>query len=584
MSIQLEGFDLETQGDLPLYALQPWRAASGNFRITSYATSSHVEKIPTRDELIEFLNRAAAAGVYLAGWNTPFDISCLLAYGLRDEVYRCKWLDAMLLLKRLDTQRKLTGLKQAVRMWAPEYAGYEANVTFNPETEEEWAALMEYNRIDAEATKKLAYLFLSHMSEAEIRAAFIEAEILPLVAEANLKGLPIDVKACLDLGQKLQAQQQEALAALQIDADQIASPAKLGQLMYAQWGLPAVKQTDKGADSTDKEALSLLALGDDPRPSQVLRARQAANRYSKYVRNVLDSVVYAGEPVSRPSARICGTYTGRFAYSSTMGKNKDQVQTGFALHQMKRDPEYRRIVVAPSGYLLVTWDWMGQEMRLMADYSRDPTMCRIFNEGLDAHQEMANEIGPGAKRGLGKLGNLSLQYRTSANRLRLVALTDWDIVLTQGESEQIWHAYRRKYPGVPQYWETAIQSAKETGYAYTRGGRKVRLTNLGQYAQQQTAINFPIQGTGGDMKTLGLATVKRMLLEMGGWFAFDLHDAMYVFLPDDHEVVTKAKTIQQVLSSLPYEQEWGWVPVVPLPVDCKLGRSWGELVDVEDWQ
>ena len=151
----------------------------------------------------------------------------------------------------------------------------------------------------------------------------------------------------------------------------------------------------------------------------------------------------------------------------------------------------------------------------MADDSQDETMLKLFLDGIDGHAYMGAEIenkewqwvsgeqdkDPEAKRirNLGKFANLSLQYRIGTDTIRVRALTQYGLNLPPSKAEHIKATYLRTYPGVPRYWKSAVKEAARVGYAETRGHRRIVLKNLNIYEQQQTAINFRIQGTGGDM-------------------------------------------------------------------------------------
>jgi hypothetical protein len=99
--MKLISFDVETNGVQREYALQPFRALTGNAWLTSYAycvgDSQGGCVYPTVEQLRDFLTTCAKHKARIVGWNTPFDIAWLIAMGLREEVYACQWLDAMLL-------------------------------------------------------------------------------------------------------------------------------------------------------------------------------------------------------------------------------------------------------------------------------------------------------------------------------------------------------------------------------------------------------------------------------------------------------------------------------------------------------
>lgn len=96
-----------------------------------------------------------------------------------------------------------------------------------------------------------------------------------------------------------------------------------------------------------------------------------------------------------------------------------------------------------------------------------------------------------------------------------------------------------------------------------------------------TAINYRIQGTGADQKYLALMVLKPILVEIGAYFAWDLHDGIYLYVPDDR-LESAAVRIRMVLDNLPYQRAWGFTPPVPMPWDCKLGPSWGALKEWKD--
>jgi DNA polymerase-1 len=167
--------------------------------------------------------------------------------------------------------------------------------------------------------------------------------------------------------------------------------------------------------------------------------------------------------------------------------------------------------------------------------------------------------------------------------LILRARVQYDVELSESMSKALISTYKRTYNKVPIYWDTAIASAKSQGYAETRGGRRVILDDWSRqnsWSAESTALNFPIQGTGADMKVLGIAMIDDMLHEAGGKYLLDLHDALFCLLPDTSKGYDAASTIKSVLSDLPYKQIYNWSPRVSLPVDLKIGPSWGTLKDV----
>jgi DNA polymerase I-like protein with 3'-5' exonuclease and polymerase domains len=225
-------------------------------------------------------------------------------------------------------------------------------------------------------------------------------------------------------------------------------------------------------------------------------------------------------------------------------------------------------------------------------------MLQLCMPGEDAHCYMGSRIfdlnyqetmakhklgsdqhisGPQGVRMLGKVSNLSLQYRTSPPRLRTTARVDYNIPMTTPQSEHVHSTYKTTYRGVPLYWRRQIDRTKASGYAETMAGRRVRVEgdwgNMG-WAMGSTAINYCIQGTGADQKYLAIACLKDMARAHGAQMAWDLHDGLYWFVPEA-QVESFARAGKAVLDALPYQRAWGFKPPVPMTWDCATGPSWG---------
>lgn len=626
-------FDFETSGVIPEYALQPWRVAQDEAWVTSMSVIRMIDThlTPTRSTLfirdgqrwseanIEshirgFLLEAIENDWVVVVWNGIFDISWCIAYGCGDLVHKVRWVDAMLLWRHLTiepeydvdrSKRKSYSLKAAVPEFMPvEHHNYEQDIDFHSTDPVALMLLQRYNDRDSVYTWALAKIFWSELTEDQLKAALIESASLSLVAEANLQGMPVDKLVCKELSAKLEkdaADLLEKLAPHGVTEKIIRSPTQLAKLLFDDWGLPVLKEntgkkTGKVSRATDKEVLHELAFS-DPRCADLRAYRESLGNRTKFAETPLAAADYNGDGRARPSAIVFGTYSGRLTYASKQGKNKDERQTGFALHQEKRGADFRSIIVAPEGYTLVEFDASGQEFRWMAIKSGDLTMLALCEEGEDMHAYMGAQLVNAdyktlmveAKvkdsqaekdRYLGKVANLSLQYRTFPKTLRKVARVQYGLPMELPEAQRIHRTYQLTYSRVPLYWQRQISLAKRQGYVETLAGRRVQLVGdwggpLG-WQMESTALNYPVQGTGADQKYLALQVLKPYLTEIGAYFAWDLHDGIYFWVPDAmvERMLTEGKW---VLDNLPYRSAWGFDPPVPLPWDAKSGKSWGSL-------
>lgn len=619
-------FDFETSGELAEYALQPWRVAQGKAWATSLVWARKVPDgfdiqggvDPTPDMMRQFLEETIAAKRTIVGWNTVFDIQWLIAYGLYDLVMKARWLDGMLLWRHFfiepeydeDRSKKRSyGLKNCVAEVLPKFAGYEQEVDFHDPSPEARAKLHRYNVQDVLFTLKLTRHWYNRLEPRQLAAALIEAQCLPIVANANLRGLVVDTLAARELQANLRATADSLLAELAphgVDEATVRSPTKLSKLIFDDWKLPVIKEnvgkkTGKKTRATDKETLHELSF-QDPRAKQLRSYREALGNQTKFAEGPLASVDYNEDGRTHPAAIVFGTYSGRLTYSSKQGKGVNERPTGFALHQEKRGAEFRGIIVPPPGYTLVEFDAAGQEFRWMAIASGDPVMLDLCMPGEDPHSYMGSRITrtdyremirlvheehkeSKSGRQLGKVANLSLQYRTSANKLRSVARVQYNLPMERNQAENIHRTYQQSYRKVPVYWDKQIAMTKRLGYVETFAGRRVQVVGNWEgkhgWSMGSTSINYRIQGTGADQKYLAMACLRPLLVECGAYFAWDLHDGIYMFVPDAsvEKFVVRARDI---LDNLPYQRAWGFTPPIPLPWDCKAGKSWGNLKEIKN--
>lgn len=253
---------------------------------------------------------------------------------------------------------------------------------------------------------------------------------------------------------------------------------------------------------------------------------------------------------------------------------------------------------------IVEFDASGQEARLMATFSRDAQMLEIFNNDEDFHSHTGSAISgipyaefmerkqqgdpvivsPEGLRYAGKYVGLSSQYRVGVSKSRVIARVQYGLKKDAATIKQWQAAYHRKYPGVKRYWGTAIARAKEKGYAETLAGRRFAIHAWSgdyRWGSESSAINFPIQGSGADMKELALMalTVQFPQLE----FSFDLHDGIFMVVNDEDldSNLSLLRNAKKVLDNLPYKKAWGWEPCIPMPWDCSIGTDWGSMKEME---
>jgi DNA polymerase-1 len=252
----------------------------------------------------------------------------------------------------------------------------------------------------------------------------------------------------------------------------------------------------------------------------------------------------------------------------------------------------------PEGRMLVEFDASGQEARLLAEIGNIHSMLNVFLSGKKIHGVMGAAIGgvpydefmkrykagepsyagPEGLYYCGKFINLSMQYRVGAAKQRVMARVQYDLIKDQTTIER-WRAlYHHTYPEVKRYWQVAINKAKALGYAETLAGRRYYLSKWDQenrWSTESSAINFPIQGSGADMKNLAISTLHKKYPELT--FMFSLHDGIFLSCEKSKAGLQCVLDAREALNNLDYKGAWGWEPRIPMTWDAAVGSNWANM-------
>jgi len=613
--MKLLGLDLETVSDdpdHPEYALQPWRIQEGKMHITHIAI---VNEQRQSKEIGLHEVEAITQGYLVVAYNSIFDIACLHAAGV--PVDRLQWADAMLWWKWVDNgqeQERIPSwsLAAGVERWFMSEPWARQFIQMKEQEDRDDKYWANRAKLDAFATVAMARKAWDCLTAQQHKSVLIESRCLLPVAKSWVQGINMDVEnAELALPAIHQEMEQiedrielacrEPLTGNWRPSPILRSPKQLGAVLYDMWKLPVDSRllTPKGERSTSKKALTYLADHDD-RILEILRWRELNTQMTKFIMSPVKASMYLQSNVLHPSPKLFATYTGRMTYGSKIQK---KYPIGMALHQQPRGKELRKRILPPPGYYLVEFDASGQERRIIADLSQDPAMLDVFNRAApndDIHsftgahfagisfekflelkaQGNKQVTGPHGFRYQGKFTNLSCQYRIGAPTFRIKTRVDYGMTLDFLTAKGFIDTHNRIYKGIPKYWKSAIRIAKEMGYAETYNGRRFALTDwrYNRWPTEQSAINMPIQGAGGDQKELAVMMMTEKHPEF--IYGFDLHDALFMYLKKEDlskELIMAAK---ETLNNLPYEEMWGWKPSIPMPWDCSIGENWGSMIGV----
>lgn len=244
----------------------------------------------------------------------------------------------------------------------------------------------------------------------------------------------------------------------------------------------------------------------------------------------------------------------------------------------ERGREIRKAFIPshPNG-VIVSADYSQIELRLMAHMSGDSGLIEAFEHGKDIHTATAAKIFKEKEeevtkeqRSRAKTANFGIIYGISTYGL------SQRIGMSRSDSKALIEEYFNNYPGVREYINRMIASAKEKGYVETIYGRRRFLPDINSRNSvvrgynERNAINAPLQGSAADIIKLAMINVYKRLKTDGlkSRMVLQVHDELVLDVIDNEkELITKL---------LKEEMENIAALKVPLVAECNAGANWLE--------
>jgi DNA polymerase-1 len=434
--------------------------------------------------------------------------------------------------------------------------------------------IKEYAAEDADITFQLRNVLLPKIKKTESEQLFYDVEmpLMPVLAEIENIGIKID-KAALNESSEILAREVQEIEAsiyqLAGESFNIASPKQLGTILFEKLNLdPKAKKTATGQYATGEDILTRLSDKHEI-IDKILDYRELQKLKSTYI-DALPELINPVDGRVHTSFNQAVTATGRL---SSTNPNLQNIPI-----RTDRGKEIRKAFVAKdNNHLILSADYSQIELRLMAAFSKDPTMMEAFSQGLDIHASTAskvfkvdiNEVNSDLRR-KAKTVNFGIIYGISAHGLAQ------RLDIPRKEAGEIIRAYFEQFPLVKTYMDSAIERARETGYAQTKLGRKRYLPDihsvnntLREFAERN-AINTPLQGTAAEIIKLAMIRIydwmqkeklqSKMILQVHDELVFDAHK-------DEIEIL-KTNITELMKNALPLE--------VPMEVGIGIGENWLE--------
>jgi len=346
------------------------------------------------------------------------------------------------------------------------------------------------------------------------------------------------------------------------------SPKQLRRILFDKLGLPPKKKTKTGY-STDVSVLTQLAE-EHELPGLILKYRGLFKLKSTY----LDPLPYMINP---ETGRIHTTLHQAVTATGRLSSSAPNLQNIPIRGEMGREVRMAFVPGDP-GWRFLSADYSQIDLRVMAHLSEDPLLLEAFRNNEDIHTFTASlifslsldEITTEMRR-RAKTVNFGIIYGMGAFGLSR------DLNISFQEADVFIKSYFEKYAGVAEYISRTIKEVKERGYVTTLFHRRRYIPELSSDQEnirrfgERTAVNTPIQGTSSDIIKLAMIEVSKKLHREGfdARLLLQVHDDLLFECPAD-ELPRLSKMVRIAMEEVVTLS-------VPLRVDIKVGKNWGEM-------
>ncbi len=428
----------------------------------------------------------------------------------------------------------------------------------------------DINLVASEAVKKARFIYETHdelenklNNECMDLYKNIELPLVYVLADMELTGMKVDV-SILDnmkdeIGIKLELLKKDIYNMAGGEFN-INSPKQLGDILYDKIGVPANKKR-----TTDKEYLSRYR-GSYPIVDMILEYKMLSKIYSTYIVG-LEEFIHEDKKIHTIFNQTL-TRTGRLSSSYP---NLQNIPTRYEYAKL-----IRKAFVPENDYIMSS-DYSQIELRILAHLSKVPKLIEAFKSGVDIHTKTAMEIFKVSEsevnsemRRQAKAVNFGILYGISG--FGLSENLDMSIV----DARDFINKYFEAFPGIKEYMDTVIESAKKTGYVKTLMERKRTIDELynTNYMIRQTgeriALNTPIQGSSADIIKKAMIDLfdKMKDMKLKSKMVLQIHDELIFDVVKEEEDILK-KLVKEVMENT-CELD------VPLEVEVSIGTNWYE--------
>ena len=434
------------------------------------------------------------------------------------------------------------------------------------------ALVKEYAGEDADITLQVYQQLAPKITEQGFDKLLhdVEFSLVSVLAAMEHTGVKIDTAMLATLSENMAEESQvlaQEIQGLAGESFNIGSPKQLGEILFGKLQLVAKpKKTKTGQYATGEEVLQMLT-SKHPIIAKIIAYRELKKLKSTYI-DALPAMISPLDGMIHTSYNQAVTATGRLSSTNPNLQNIPiRTERGRAIR--------KAFVPCSDDRLLLAADYSQIELRIMASFSKDPTMMAAFEAGKDIHQATASKLFKvpieqvdKEMRRKAKTANFGIIYGISAFGLAQ------RLNIPRSEAAALIQAYFAEFSSIKAYMDGVIAKTKVQGYATTLLGRRRELRDINSRNAtlrgfaERNAINAPIQGSAAEMIKLAMIRIhawmseeklrSRMVLQVHDELVFDVHQEELPLLQQHIPAIMQA--------ALPL--------AVPIEVDVKVGTNW----------
>ncbi|KYF70805.1 hypothetical protein BE15_30305 [Sorangium cellulosum] len=406
---------------------------------------------------------------------------------------------------------------------------------------------------EARDVLRLANIFQKDIAEEHLEAiAELECKVLPIIAEMEVNGVPVDrgrweriVNLWTAEAAELKKNLVAALGVQNVDSNDDV--------------LAALRRLGLQVERTNGEALApYMHL---PVVRQLIRYRRERSFVAGAGEGVLRALKRSEDGRLHATINQIGATTGR------MSAEQPNVLG------LPRDKMIRRCITASPGKKLITGDYSTIELRVVADQTGDEQLKAVFRKNGDPHRHTASlvmgvpeEQVTEEQRRRAKPLNFGFSFAMGKDKLIAYARKNYGVELTIDEAEQFRQKFFQNYSGVAA-WQKEIAEQMPTKMR-TKSGR------ISYYFDPDEEYNarlaFPVQGTAADGMKQAMVLLAPYIQRLGARMILAVHDELLVEAPEEH-----AEEVKELMRNCMIAGMKKYVDSVPIVVEPKVMSRWG---------